>query len=71
MKVPVRGATPGKPHLWRTHIEAEGENSISIQNRAGVYSLIQKKASFIMEIISNTKFPHPILKSPDRAINNW
>ena len=30
-----------------------------------------KKASFIMEITSNTKFPHPILKSPDGAIHNW
>jgi len=30
-----------------------------------------KKASLIMEITSNTKFPHPILKSPDGAIHNW
>jgi L-alanine-DL-glutamate epimerase-like enolase superfamily enzyme len=30
-----------------------------------------KKASFIMEITSNTKFPHPILNSPDGAIHNW
>ncbi|WP_276361751.1 mandelate racemase/muconate lactonizing enzyme family protein [Daejeonella sp. H1SJ63] len=30
-----------------------------------------KKADFIMEIKENTKFPHPILKSPDGAIHNW
>lgn len=30
-----------------------------------------KKADFIMEITENTKFPHPILKSPDGAIHNW
>ena len=30
-----------------------------------------KKVSFIMEITSNTKFPHPILNSPDGAIHNW
>ena len=30
-----------------------------------------KKASFVMEITSNTKFPHPILNSPDGAIHNW
>jgi len=29
------------------------------------------KADFIMEIKENTKFPHPILKSPDGAIHNW
>jgi len=30
-----------------------------------------KKASFIMEVTENTKFPHLILNSPDGAINNW
>lgn len=30
-----------------------------------------KKADFIMEITANTKFPHPILQSPDGAIHNW
>lgn len=30
-----------------------------------------KKADFVMEITSNTKFPHPILRSPDGAIHNW
>ena len=30
-----------------------------------------KKAEFVMEIVENTKFPHPILRSPDGAIHNW
>jgi L-alanine-DL-glutamate epimerase-like enolase superfamily enzyme len=30
-----------------------------------------KKATFLMEITSNTKFPHPFLQSPDGAIHNW
>lgn len=30
-----------------------------------------KKADFIMEITQKTKFPHPVLKSPDGAIHNW
>ena len=30
-----------------------------------------KKATFVIEITSNTKFPHPILNSPDGAIHNW
>jgi L-alanine-DL-glutamate epimerase-like enolase superfamily enzyme len=30
-----------------------------------------KKAIFIMEIAEKTKFPHPVLKSPDGAIHNW
>ncbi len=30
-----------------------------------------KKADFIMEIAEKTKFPHPVLKSPDGAIHNW
>jgi len=30
-----------------------------------------KKADFVMEINSPTKFPHPILQSPDGAIHNW
>ncbi len=30
-----------------------------------------KKATFVMEVTENTKFPHPILKSPDGSIHNW
>lgn len=30
-----------------------------------------KKADFIMEVTEKTKFPHPILYSPDGAIHNW
>lgn len=30
-----------------------------------------KKATFVMEVNEKTKFPHPILKSPDGAIHNW
>ncbi|QHT69162.1 mandelate racemase/muconate lactonizing enzyme family protein [Rhodocytophaga rosea] len=30
-----------------------------------------KKATFVMEITANTKYPHPILKSPDGSIHNW
>jgi len=30
-----------------------------------------KKATFVMEIKENTKYPHPYLKSPDGAIHNW
>lgn len=30
-----------------------------------------KKATFVMEVTEKTKFPHPILKSPDGAIHNW
>lgn len=30
-----------------------------------------KKAEFVMEIVENTKNPHPILRSPDGAIHNW
>jgi L-alanine-DL-glutamate epimerase-like enolase superfamily enzyme len=30
-----------------------------------------KKATFVMEIDSKTKFPHPILAAPDGSIHNW
>lgn len=29
------------------------------------------KAGFVMEITAKTKFPHPVLQSPDGAIHNW
>jgi galactonate dehydratase len=31
----------------------------------------RKKVDFVIEINSKTKFPHPVLKSPDGAIHNW
>lgn len=30
-----------------------------------------RKATFVLEITANTKFPHPILKAPDGSIHNW
>ena len=30
-----------------------------------------KKATFVMEVTTKTKFPHPFLKSPDGAIHAW
>jgi len=30
-----------------------------------------KKATFIMEIVNKTKFPHPVLQSKDGAIHGW
>lgn len=30
-----------------------------------------KKVNQVLEVNSNTKFPHPYLKSPDGAIHNW
>jgi len=30
-----------------------------------------KKATFVMEVKENTKFPHPYLKAPDGSIHNW
>lgn len=30
-----------------------------------------KKADFVMEVTAKTKFPHPVLQSPDGAIHNW
>ena len=30
-----------------------------------------KKATFLMEITSNTRFKQPILKAPDGSIHNW
>jgi len=97
MKVPGRGATPGPPHLSRTHREAEGCVLTTANSGAGTHlgnhlftdtnhdsrklylnpkpglgvTFDPKKASFIMEITSNTKFPHLILKSTDEDIQNW
>ena len=31
----------------------------------------KRKADFILEVTAKTKFPHPILQSPDGAIHNW
>ena len=30
-----------------------------------------KKATLVLEVTENTKYPHPFLKSPDGAIHNW
>jgi L-alanine-DL-glutamate epimerase-like enolase superfamily enzyme len=30
-----------------------------------------KKADFLFEVTSNTKYPHPVLQAPDGSIHNW
>lgn len=30
-----------------------------------------KKAEFLFEVTSNTKYPHPVLHAPDGSIHNW
>ena len=30
-----------------------------------------RKVTFVMEVTTRTKFPHPYLQSPDGAIHNW
>lgn len=30
-----------------------------------------KKADFVMEITTKTKFPHPVLQAPDGSVHNW
>ena len=30
-----------------------------------------EKADFVMEVTEKTKFPHPLLYSPDGAVHNW
>lgn len=30
-----------------------------------------KKATFLLEVTANTKYPHPILRAPDGSIHNW
>jgi len=70
--VELAGGIPEKPVYFNEDIVDFRNGKLYLNSRPGLgVEFDRNKAGFIMEITANTKFPHPILKSPDGSIHNW
>jgi galactonate dehydratase len=70
--VELAGGVPERPAYFNEDIVDFRNGKLYLNSRPGLgVKFDNNKAGFIMEITANTKFPHPILKSPDGSIHNW
>jgi L-alanine-DL-glutamate epimerase-like enolase superfamily enzyme len=70
--IELAGGEPEKPPYYNEDYLNYKNGKLYLNPNPGLgVTFDPKKADFIMEVTANTKFPHPILKSPDGAIHNW
>jgi len=70
--IELAGGAPEKPAYFNQDLVDFRNGKLYLNERPGLgVKFDPSKADFIMEIKSNTKYPHPYLKSPDGAIHNW
>jgi len=66
------GGAPEKPAYYNDDLVDFRNGKLYLNPNPGLgVKFDPKKATFIMEITSKTKYPHPVLKTPDGAIHNW
>lgn len=68
----LAGGAPEKPAYFNEDIVDFREGKLYLNPAPGLgVKFDPKKATFIMEITENTKYPHPVQRTPDGAIHNW
>lgn len=68
----LSGGEPERPDYFNEDLMDFRQGKLYLNNRPGLgVTFNPKKASIVLEVTANTKFPHPYLKSPDGAIHNW
>lgn len=68
----LAGGTPERPAYFNEDYVDFRNGKLYLNPTPGLgVKFDPKKATFVMEITAKTKFPHPVLKSPDGAIHNW
>lgn len=66
------GGAPEKPAYFNDDLVDFRNGKLYLNPAPGLgVKFDPKKATFLMEVTSKTKFPHPVLQSPDGAIHNW
>ncbi|MCY7349916.1 MAG: mandelate racemase/muconate lactonizing enzyme family protein [Cytophagaceae bacterium] len=68
----LAGGEPERPPYFNEDLVNFKNGKLYLNPEPGLgVKFDSKKATFVLEVTANTKFPHPILKSPDGAIHNW
>jgi galactonate dehydratase len=70
--IELAGGSVEKPNYFNEDYLRFKEGKIFLNNEPGLgVKFDPKKATFIMEVVSKTKYPHPILQSKDGAVHGW
>lgn len=68
----LAGGEPEKPAYFNEDYAVFKNGKLYLNPAPGLgVKFDRKKADFVMEVTAKTKFPHPVLRSPDGAIHNW
>ncbi len=68
----LAGGEPERPAYFNEDLLNFKNGKLYLNPKPGLgVTFDPKKATFIMEVKENTKFPHPILRAPDGSIHNW
>jgi len=68
----LAGGEPERPDYFNEDLVNFKNGKLYLNPEPGLgVKFNPQKATLLMEVTSNTKFPHPYLKSPDGAIHNW
>lgn len=66
------GGAPEKPAYFNNDLVDFRNGKLYLNPSPGLgVKFDPKKATFLMEVTTKTKFPHPVLRSPDGAVHNW
>lgn len=70
--IELAGGEPEKPAYFNEDFLNFKNGKLYLNPKPGLgVQFDPKKADFVMEVTAKTKFPHPILTSPDGSIHNW
>lgn len=68
----LAGGAPETPEYFNEDLVDFRNGKLYLNSNPGLgVKFDPKKATLLMEITANTRFPHPILQTPDGAIHNW
>jgi hypothetical protein len=66
------GGEPERPEYFNDDLVDFRNGKLYLNSRPGLGVVFKpEKATLVLEVTSNTKFPHPSLKTPDGAFHNW
>lgn len=66
------GGQPEKPDYFNEDLVDFRDGKLYLNPNPGLgVKFDPKKANFLFEVTSNTRYPHPVLNTPDGAIHNW
>jgi galactonate dehydratase len=70
--IELAGGAPEKPDYFNEDLVNFRNGKLYLNPSPGLgVKFDPKKADLVLEVTAKTKFPHPVLNSPDGAIHNW